>query len=67
MVLVRGQDTVYVLNPTASTIWNNCTGQNSLETIVQVLFDEYDVDREVLTRDVVQHLEFFVQEHLVSL
>ncbi len=67
MVLVRGQDTVYNLNPTASTIWMNCTGQNSVEAIVQVLFDEYDVDRDVLKCDIIQHLGFFAQEKLISL
>jgi hypothetical protein len=43
---------VYVVNATARDVWNLCDGKHDLEKIVSKVYEEYDVEMNVLERDV---------------
>jgi len=57
----------YVLNETATAIWNLCNGRRSLQDIAALLCGEYDVSPESARASVIRLMSDLVQVHLVVL
>jgi hypothetical protein len=66
-LLNRHESTVFNLNPTATFIWNEIAGGESLGTIIEHLCMEYDIDRESACRDVQDLIESLVKNNMVEL
>ena len=49
-------DSIYTLNEVAAFIWGNLGGNISVDNICTRLVEEFDVDRETATRDVLELL-----------
>jgi hypothetical protein len=53
MVILNADDSsLYVLNELGTAIWDAADGQTSLQTIVDSICREYDVDRAIAEQDV---------------
>jgi Coenzyme PQQ synthesis protein D (PqqD) len=53
MVILNADDSsLYVLNELGTAIWEAANGQTSLQTIVDTICRDYDVDRAVAEQDV---------------
>ena len=57
----------YGLNVIGSRIWELLAGPQSVAQMVQLLGDEYDVERERCRKDVLDFLNYLVGENLVKL
>jgi hypothetical protein len=56
LLLDTESDYIHQLNQTASFIWRSCDGASSAEDIAASLAKEYDVEKHVALRDVVETL-----------
>lgn len=54
-------------NPMAATIWNYCTGKNGVGDIVGKITSDFDVAKDVCTRDAVVTLSIFRRKGLIVL
>jgi len=54
------------LNPTAHDIITRCDGQNTVETIIELLGDEFEVTEEILRQDVLATLADLQQRNLIT-
>lgn len=55
LLLVRGLD-AYELDDVEATIWAACDGERTVEQVVDVVVETYDVDRPTAERDVAEFL-----------
>jgi coenzyme PQQ biosynthesis protein PqqD len=60
------RDYVHVLNATASFVWALCDGAHTVAEIIASLAEQYPAHREQIASDVLDTLERFAAEHLVS-
>jgi hypothetical protein len=70
-------DTAYVLNPETSElhafnevggrVWELIDGERTLEEMIAVIADEYDVEPRVAEADVVEFVEILVAKGIVAL
>jgi hypothetical protein len=51
---VGNLDFVYTLSPVAARIWALLDGTRTLESVIQTICGEYDVDRDTATADVAE-------------
>ena len=51
------EDSIYVLNDTAARAWELIDGSRTLGSVVDVMLDEFDTDRDTLLRDLGDWLE----------
>ncbi|WP_303029709.1 PqqD family protein [uncultured Duncaniella sp.] len=50
--------TVYTMNPTAGWLWENIAGNEfSVESLVSLMCDTYDVDTDTATADIMKIIE----------
>ena len=64
IVVNPAQREVYLLNETASRLWELCAQPCSVDELVAVLGDEYDVPAVDLRRSVVEVLDGFLDKRL---
>jgi hypothetical protein len=55
-------DSIYVLNETGAKVWEQVDGFRTLDDIIDLLVDEFDVDRITLKAD----LKVYIDEMVVS-
>lgn len=69
IVPVRGRvgdlNSIYTLNGMANEIWEMLDGKRSVEDIIRKISEEFEVDRETLTADVMRIVDELQQEGLV--
>lgn len=58
VIMLAEDSEIQVYNEVGSRIYSLCDGQHAIDEIVTMLVDEYNIDRETATNDVVA----FVQE-----
>lgn len=49
---IADMNSVYTLNETGAFIWEQIDGKKSVEEIINILIDKYEIDGETATRDV---------------
>lgn len=49
---IADMDSVYTLNETGAFLWEQMDGKKNVEEIIDDLVNEYDIDRETATSDV---------------
>jgi pyrroloquinoline quinone biosynthesis protein D len=54
------------LNPTAHEIITRCDGHNTVEMIIELLGDEFEVTEEILRQDVLATLADLQQRNLIT-
>lgn len=55
----------YALGSTGSRVWNLIEGKIRIETIVDKLVSEYDVDKETCAKDVIEFIQKMVSSKLI--
>ena len=58
---------LYTLNEVGTRIWQLLNGNNSINDIVGVIVNEYDIDREAALKSVTYQIEEFINEKMVEL
>jgi hypothetical protein len=66
VILSFGSETYYGLNPVGSRVWELLDRERSVEEIVDRLVTEFDVERDVCTRDVEELLQQLISNDLVD-
>lgn len=56
LVLDRETNRLHHLNPTASWIYRQCDGRNSVETLADAMSEQFAIERETVERDLLQTL-----------
>ncbi len=67
MILNIDDGHYYVLNETASTIWDLCDGKRTLGDIISALCSHYNVTTEAAQASVARPMNDLVQVHLIVL
>lgn len=60
-----GNESVTILNGTASDVWMLCDGEHSAEEIVSLLASSYDVDADQIRDAVTRAIDEFVESGLL--
>jgi len=53
---IADMDSVYTLNETGAFIWEQIDGKKSTEEIISAMTEEYDIDKDTATEDVLQFI-----------
>jgi Coenzyme PQQ synthesis protein D (PqqD) len=53
---IADMDSVYTLNETGAFIWEQIDGKKSVEEIISVMTEEYDIDKDTATTDVLEFI-----------
>jgi hypothetical protein len=53
---IADMDSVYTLNETGAFIWEQIDGKKSAEEIIGAMTEEYDIDKDTATEDVLQFI-----------
>jgi methyltransferase-like protein len=53
---IADMDSVYTLNETGAFIWEQIDGKKSTEQIISAMTEEYDIDNNTATEDVLQFI-----------
>jgi methyltransferase-like protein len=53
---IADMDSVYTLNETGAFIWEQIDGKKSAEEIISSMTEEYDIDNNTATEDVLQFI-----------
>jgi hypothetical protein len=53
---IADMDSVYTLNETGAFIWERIDGKKSVEEIIKAMTEEYDIDNDTATEDVLQFI-----------
>ncbi len=61
-----GNESVTILNGTASDVWMLCDGEHSAEEIISLLASSYGVDVERIRDEVTRAIDEFVEAELLS-
>jgi hypothetical protein len=61
-----GNESVTILNGTASDVWMLCDGEHSAEEIISLLASSYGVDVEQIRDEVTRAIDEFVEAGLLS-
>jgi len=56
----------YGMNSVGCAFWEKIDGKATLETIIEALLEEYDVEREVLEQDIKELVESLENNNLIS-
>jgi len=62
----KGRQEVHELNEVAGFVWNLCDGHHDLDSIVEEVCKEFDVENETAKKDVVELLNEFQGKDLLS-
>jgi hypothetical protein len=61
---IADMDSVYTLNETGAFIWEQIDGKNNLESIVELLTNEYNINTEIATKDMLDFINK-MKEYLI--
>jgi methyltransferase-like protein len=53
---IADMDSVYTLNETGAFIWEQIDGKKSVEEIIKTMTEEYDIDNDTATNDVLEFI-----------
>ena len=53
---IADMNSVYTLNETGAFIWEQIDGKKSVEDIIGLVTEEYDIDKETAARDVMEFI-----------
>jgi hypothetical protein len=53
---IADMDSVYTLNETGAFIWEQINGKRSVEEIIKEMTEEYDIDNDTATKDVLEFI-----------
>jgi hypothetical protein len=53
---IADMDSVYTLNETGAFIWEQINGKKSVEEIIKTMTEEYDIDNDTATNDVLEFI-----------
>ena len=56
---------VFSLNQVAARIWSLCDGDRSVDDIADVLFDEFEVERDRLLKDVSAAVQAMIEQGIL--
>ncbi len=56
----------YGLNEVGCSFWEKVNGTNSLESIINLLLEEYDVERETLEQDIIELATNMEERKIIS-
>ncbi len=56
LVLDRETNRLHHLNPTASWIYRQCDGRNSVDSLADAMSEQFVIEREIVERDLLQTL-----------
>jgi methyltransferase-like protein len=51
---IADMNSVYTLNETGAFIWEQIDGKKNIEDIIGLVTEEYDIDKEIALRDVLE-------------
>lgn len=54
---IADMDSVYTLNETGAFLWEQIDGKKSVKDLIEALINEYDIDEETASRDVMSFIE----------
>jgi len=57
----------YSLNEVGSRIWDLCNGTNNLNDITKIICEEFEVEEDTASKDVLEILNDFLQERLLKI
>lgn len=66
IILNSETEELKLLNPTAAFIWGLCDGEHSVENIVGLMLDTFDVEREQCESDIKDLFKQLEERSLVS-
>jgi len=61
---IADMDSIFILNETGAFIWEQIDGAKSVEEIIGLVVDEFEIDRETATNDVLDFLNS-MKEYLI--
>jgi len=61
---IADMDSIFILNETGAFIWEMIDGEKSVEEIIRLVVEEFDIDRETATNDVLGFLNS-MKEYLI--
>jgi hypothetical protein len=61
------EGTYFGLNGVGLSFWEKVDGTRTVDEITELLFNEYDVDRATLSRDITELVEAMLDQNLLSL
>jgi len=53
---IADMDSVYTLNETGAFIWEQIDGKKSVEEIIDAMTEEYEIDKDTATADVLEFI-----------
>lgn len=53
---IADMDSIFTLNETGAFIWEQIDGEKSVEEIIRLVVDEFEIDRDTATKDVLGFL-----------
>ncbi|HOK25756.1 MAG TPA: PqqD family protein [Bacteroidales bacterium] len=61
---IADMDSIFTLNETGAFIWEQIDGEKSVEEIIRLVVDEFEIDRDTATKDVLGFLST-MKEYLI--
>lgn len=61
---IADMDSIFTLNETGAFIWEQIDGEKSVEEIIRLVVDEFEIDRDTATNDVLGFLDS-MKEYLI--
>ena len=62
---IADMNSVYTLNETGAFIWEQIDGQKTIDKIIDLVTQEYDIDRETASADVLEFVDNMFHSHLL--
>lgn len=63
---IADMNSVYTLNETGAFIWEHINGMNSVEDLINMMMDEYEVDYATASNDVFSFIEDMKRYLIIS-
>ncbi len=67
IILSEDGSDLHCLDEMATFIWKNINGKNSLGIILERIFDDYEVSKEVVEKDLVHFINALVEKGIISI
>lgn len=65
VIITKDGRHIHMLNETATLIWNKSTEKTSISQLIAHMCEEYDVDHETASRDVLDTVKTLAEKDLV--